>query len=123
MPYRRLNALAMTALVSGRLEMRAADRLPVPRESPRGAREGRHARKGRRDVLAGKLGRAGDIRSGAAYAAASPARISPRSFAGVTGIASILTPKGRRASSIAAQTAGGAPIRPPSPPPLMPYSV
>jgi hypothetical protein len=53
----------------------------------------------------------------------SPARISPRSLAGVTGMASIFTPNGRSASSVAAQTAGGAPMRPPSPPPLIPYSV
>ena len=59
-----------------------------------------------------------------AQAAASCAsRIRVRSLRGVIGSASTLTPSGRSASSIAEQIAGGAPMRPPSPPPLMPYSV
>src|SRR5947209_2415442 len=44
-------------------------------------------------------------------------------FSGVIGNSSILTPKGLSASSTARVTAGGATIRPPSPPPLTPYAV
>jgi hypothetical protein len=56
-------------------------------------------------------------------AAGCASRIRVRSLRGVIGSASTLTPSGRSASSIAEQIAGGAPMRPPSPPPLMPYSV
>jgi hypothetical protein len=44
-------------------------------------------------------------------------------FSGVIGISAILMPKGLSASSTALVTAGGATIRPPSPPPLTPYAV
>src|SRR5262249_12517430 len=54
---------------------------------------------------------------------ACAARISVRSLRGVIGSESTFTRSGRSASSMAAQIAGGAPMRPPSPPPLIPYSV
>ena len=53
----------------------------------------------------------------------SASRIMPRSTLGVSGSESTLMPSGLSASSTAAAMAGGAPMRPPSPPPLMPYSV
>ena len=56
-------------------------------------------------------------------AVAWASRINVRSRRGVIGSASTLTPSGCSASSIAEQIAGGAPMRPPSPPPLIPYSV
>ena len=57
------------------------------------------------------------------YAPAVASRISSRNRIGVIGSPSTFTPNGRSASSTAAAIAGGAPIRPPSPPPLIPNSV
>jgi hypothetical protein len=43
--------------------------------------------------------------------------------AGFTGSSRTRMPYSRRASSMAAETTDGVTMRPPSPPPLMPYSV